>query len=93
MAVSYTDEEIEEARQEALESLPEDTEPDAEFAVHEALDRAYIVLEFLEMTLMNHQTIIAHPEFYNPIHKMHTQLFNLYQEIGNLRWEKDKPGS
>lgn len=53
-----------------------------EFHKHEALDRCDIVLTILEMTLLLHPYIEAHPELVAKLEQASDLIGQVYQEIG-----------
>jgi hypothetical protein len=92
--ISYTSDEIEKARLEALESMGGEDDDGVEykgydetkylpgsFGYHEAFDRTYVQMEQLEAVL-DHIAIMLDPEAYRLAHEAHTNLFNLYQYLG-----------
>ncbi len=50
--------------------------------MHEAIDRAYIVLSHLEFSLAEHPAIKNDPELQDVYEKAHQALFDLYQKAG-----------
>lgn len=94
--ISYTRDEIEEARLDRLTAMggedddgkihqgydPAEHLPGS-FSYHEALDRTSVQMDHLEVVL-NHTAILLDPEAYRLAHEAHTNLFNLYQHLGAL---------
>ena len=88
--ISFSPEEIEGARLEALADIL--AEKDGEerlshnepgsFGYHEALDRSSQVLNILDNSLMEHPAIVSDSEAFRLAHEAHTAIFNLYQHLG-----------
>ena len=92
--ISYTADEIEEARVDRLQSLAHEDEDGnvdfgyveadhkpGTFSYHEALDRTSVQMDQLEAVL-SHLAVLLDPEAYRLAHEAHTNLFNLYQHLG-----------
>lgn len=62
--------------------MSEKFDPEAEFALHEALHTASIVLDIIERQLLNHQSFAKGSPFRKRAKKLFRQSFKLYQEIG-----------
>lgn len=56
----------------------------------EAIDRAYIVVNFIETTLMEHPVFQKHPELKIKTDKAQQLILEIYQEIGAIS-EKEFP--
>jgi hypothetical protein len=93
--ISFTDEEIEQARLESLQDkgsedekgvfdpgyTVEDNLPNT-FSYHEGFDRAYLAMNLVEAHLLEHTAILLDPEAHKLALEAHTALFNLYQHMG-----------
>jgi hypothetical protein len=80
-----TDAEIEQSRQEALADLDKDML--ANFApgsmgCHEALHTAWIMVDTFDRHLLTHPAVVLNPDWYRRASRAHTELFELYQDIG-----------
>lgn len=101
MSIFDTDEEIEAFRLERLEALAEDREMAAAELVaesqagslrfHEALHTASLVLDFNDRHLADHPAVVANPAVYQLAHKAHEYLFALYQRLGEIDFDHDRP--
>ncbi len=93
--ITYTPDEIEKNRQEAINMLASEDEQgnvDPGFVLadhvpgtlsyHEALHTASIVMDQADRHLLEHRAIILDPEAYTLAHEAFTALFNLYQHLG-----------
>lgn len=81
--IEYTDAEIEECRKESLAEygLVEITKPKT-MGYHEALHTSFIAMDSVERYLMEHPAILGDPEAYKMAHNAFSNLFNLYQYLG-----------
>lgn len=55
-----------------------------EFHYHEALDRTYIVTNFVESSLAEHPVFTQNDELGKEINKIISDMSNLYQRIGGM---------
>jgi hypothetical protein len=98
--IYYTEEEIEETR---VEEIPRKVDKmDAtlgeirnqylnEIGYQESLHTSHIIREMVESYLLEHPTIIFDQLAYQHAFNAHTALFNLYQRIGYLQYQKQNP--
>jgi hypothetical protein len=86
--ISYTPDEVEQDRTEAVTALVAEPEHDSSdhqpgtFSYHEALDRASLVMEMLTTHVLEHPAVILDQEAYTLARLVHETLFNLYQNLG-----------
>lgn len=81
--IEFTDAEIEENRKDTLENHdPVDTPKPGTMGYHEALHTSSIVMDSVERYLMSHPAILGDPEAYKMAHNAFSNLFNLYQYLG-----------
>jgi hypothetical protein len=93
--ITYTDEEIAQDWSDAMMSLPDRHDEtieqirdryQCETGYHEALHTAYILMENVESYLLDHAAVTLDEESFRLAHQAHTALFNLYQHLGELRF-------
>jgi len=53
-----------------------------DYHMHEALDRASLLMDIVEDSLGSHPVIKSHPEWEKKLEEAHQALFDLYQMIG-----------
>lgn len=96
---SYTLEEIEAERQEALKDMIPRNGPSLpdisarylnEVGYREAFHSSWIFYENVQQYLQKHPCVILDHEAWNLAHKAATALFNLYQCLGSLEYQSLK---
>lgn len=82
-AISWTPEEIEEARRERLQEFEGVLYPlgPGSYSYHEAVDRSSMFCDMLDY-LLNHPSVVLDPVAFKYVHDAHTSLFNLHQHMG-----------
>jgi hypothetical protein len=83
----FTDDEIEEQRQQRLAEIAEsglgiDGFVPGSLGFHEALHTASIQMETFEQYVLEHPAVVRDPELYAEAHLVFTRLFDFYQALG-----------
>jgi hypothetical protein len=86
--IEYTNEDIETDRLERLARFAE--APDFSPARHQTPSQygttshvAYLTMETVERALLDDPTLVLDPEAFRLVHQAHTNLFNVFQSLGD----------
>lgn len=93
--ISYTEEEIDEARKDELARLPERygsvEAAEEQFinvtGIHEVMHLVYVLCETFENYALTSPVCVLNPTAWRIGHDAHVALFNLYQALGRIEYD------
>jgi hypothetical protein len=67
------------------DDTPEQPSAIGEFAMHEILHTAYVVMDTFEHHILEREDVAEHPELAHAAEVVHQAMFDFYQLVGRLR--------